>query len=139
MDKIAGALVTNLSQPLVDLLVVVIGAAIAKAIQFLSAHVKVAQGVQAQAALDRLEQLADTVVRDVAQTTVDSLKARAVDGKLTDAAAAGAAHDAFEKMKAHLGGDAGLAALAKVVGTTDAPALVMSHIEAAVHKIAPAT
>ncbi len=132
MNHFLATLVTGLSQPLADALIVLFGIVAAKLVAFLSAHTK---SVQVQAALVRLASVSDTVVREVAQTTVDELKAASSSGTLTTTEARTAAGTAFTKAKENLGGDKGMADIKKILGVDDVGALLTTHLEAAVHKL----
>lgn len=132
MNHFAATLVSALAQPLSDVLVLAIGAVGVKLVAFLSAHTK---SVKIQTALVRLESVSDSVVREVAQTTVDNLKTASVDGSLSLAEAKTAATSAYMKAKENLGGDKGMANIKKVLGVEDVSALLTTHLEAAVHKL----
>lgn len=132
MSHFLSALVSGFSQPLADLLVAGFTALAAAGVKFLLAHTK---NVQVQGVITRLDQAATAAVRQVAQTEVDGLKSASAGGTLTPEQARAASAHALEIVKANLGAD-GVAQLKKILGVDDVGALIATHNEAAVHKIA---
>ena len=137
MAHLLGSLVSDpdVTDGLVKLLVAATIALVGLAGKFLAAHTKLAQGARADAIRDKIADVASTVVRELAQTDVAQMRKATVDGKLTADMAAQAAAAAFEQTKAHLGGDAALAEIGKVLKGVDVPRLVTSNIQAAVHDL----
>lgn len=132
MPNLVSTISAQIAGPLVDLLGIIIVAAIGAATRLLIAHTT---NVRVQGVLGRLDVASEAAVRSVAQTEVDALKAATVDGKLTPEQAKAASERALAIVKANLG-DKGLADLKKVLGVDDIAALISTHNEAAVHRIA---
>lgn len=132
MQNAIATISAQLAGPLVDLLCALAVAGIAAATRLLIAHTK---NVRVQGILGRLDVASEAAVRQVAQTEADALKAAAADGKLTPEQAKAASLKALEIVKASLG-DKGLADLKKILGVEDVAALIATHNEATVHRIA---
>ena len=132
MSNLVSTVSAQLAGPLVDLLCVIIVAGIGAATRLLIAHT---ENVRVQGVLGRLDVASEAAVRSVAQTEVDALKAATVDGRLTPEQAQAASGKALEIVKANLG-EKGLADLKKILGVDDVAALISTHNEATVHRIA---
>lgn len=132
MSNIVSAISAQIAGPLVELLGILVVAAIGAATRLLIAHTA---NVRIQGVLGRLDLASEAAVRSVAQTEVDALKAATVDGKLTPEQAKAASEKAMAIVKANLG-DKGVADLKKILGVDDVAALIATHNEAAVHRIA---
>lgn len=82
---------------------------------------------------------AETVVRELAQTYVEGLKAAAADGKLTSAEVEAVQAQAMAKLKSYLGPN-GVGLLAKMLGAKDpgtVDKLLAATLEAKVHELKP--
>lgn len=128
------ALVETLA-PLADALLPLLLTALTWAAYQAAAWIRAKVGHElAQRALLGLTTGAETVVAELAQTTVGALKAAAADGKLTDAEIEDIRRAALGKLKSYLG-PKGLALIADMLGTKDAKTVdrfLLATIEAEV-------
>jgi hypothetical protein len=112
----------------------VISLAAVKLLQLINAHVK---NATAQGILGRLDSLAEGIVRETLQTTVDAAKAANANGKLPTDVALAARDAAVTKLKGTLGAE-GLADIEKVLGVEGDDAIgkfLITTIEAKVHQV----
>jgi hypothetical protein len=105
----------------------------AKVAQLIHAKVK---NEYLRGVLFRLDDAVLAAVREVHQVTVEELKARSTDGKLTPEERARAKQVAIDAVKSHLG-KRGVGELAKVLGLDNGGVdkLLSTRVEAAVHDL----
>lgn len=127
MSHFFAALVNN--GPLMDALEAGSIALVAAAFHFLISHAK---NAKVRDALERLDAIAEVVVKSLEQSQVAALREKSSDRSLTAGDASEVSRIAMAQAKEALGGDKGVEAIAKVLNEEDPAAMVDRHIKAAV-------
>lgn len=120
-------------QVLAPVLMAVVTWVAAKLAQLINARVK---NEYLRGVLLRLDDAVASVVREINQVTVASIKSSSADGRLTTSASAVIKNAALQTVKAHLG-TKGIAELGRVLGldTSAVDRLIGTRIEATVHDL----